>query len=169
MQQADGAVVAAQLAQDAAGGGERDPAVHAAAPPSRAAASMSARNACSASSVPVRGEQLGKGGVAEDAPLAQEDQPVAAHRLVHDVARDEQGAALLREPPEQVPQVAAQHGVETDRRLVEHEHLGVADEGAREVRPGDLPAGEVLDPGVGVVGEVDRLDGPVDLVGPRRP
>ena len=43
-------------------------------------------------------------------------------------------------PPEQVPQVAAQHRVEPDRRLVEHEHLGVPDERAGEVGPRPLAA-----------------------------
>ena len=110
-------------------------------------------------------EQLRERGVAEDTALAQQEQAVAAHRLVHDVARDEHRAPVGGEASEQVPQVAPQHGVEPDRRLVEHEHLGVADEGAREVRARLLPATEVLDPRVGVVGEVDRRDGPVDRVG----
>ena len=138
--QGDGAVVGAQLAQDAARGGEGDPEVHAActaaAPPS-AASAASMRRGRPARHRRCRCARAARGSVesAEDAPVAQQQQPVAARGLVHDVARHEHGAPLAGEPAEQVPQLAAEHGVEPDRRLVEHEHLGVAHQRAGEASP----------------------------------
>ena len=46
-------------------------------------------------------EQVLEGGVAEDAALAQQQEAVAAHGLVHDVARDQDGAAARREAAEE--------------------------------------------------------------------
>ena len=60
------------------------------------------------------------------------------------------------------PQLAPEHRVEPDRRLVEHEDLGVADERAREAHPRLLAPAEVVDAGGGVTGEVDGHDGAVD-------
>jgi hypothetical protein len=46
---------------------------------------------------------------------------VATVCLVHHVAGDEERRAGLCQPVEQVPEVAAKHGVEADGRLVEHD------------------------------------------------
>ena len=70
--------------------------------------------------------------VGEDRSLAEEQEPLAAGRLVHHVARDEQRRAAGGELVEEVPEVAAQHRVEADGGLVEHEHLGLAEERRRE-------------------------------------
>ena len=104
-------------------------------------------------------EQLGQRGVAEDLTGPDEQEPVATSGLVHDVARDEHRATLLGEPSEEVPEVAAQHRVQADGRLVEDEHLGIADQGAGQIGPGLLAAGEVDDERLRVVGEVDIGDG----------
>ena len=48
---------------------------------------------------------------------------------------------------EQLPQVAAQHRVEPDGRLVEHQQLGLAEQGRGERDPGLLAAGEPADAG----------------------
>ena len=173
--QGDGAVVAAQLAQDAARGGEGDPAsVHAAAPCRPAVGRVRGVDQREEGLLGVVGagalEQLGQRGVAEDAArraAAAAGRSATASSMTWletNTVRPSRG-----EPAEQVPQVAPQHRVEPDGRLVEHEHLGVADERAGEAGPRPLPAREVLDLDVGVVGEVDRRDGAVDGIAPRRP
>ena len=96
------------------------------------------------------------------APSAQEQEPVAARRLVHHVARDEQRRAAVGELVEEVPQVAAQHRVEPDGRLVEHEDVGLVEERRRERDARLLPAREPPDEVCGHVGEADALDHRVD-------
>ena len=131
----DGAVVAAQLAQDAARGREGDAQVHAAAPPSRSASSMSARKASSASAAPVRSSSSGSVESLRMRPSrsrSSRSQRTASSMTWLDTSTVRPSAAS---PRNIVPQVAPQHRVEADGRLVEHEHLGVADEGAREVGP----------------------------------
>ena len=106
-----------------------------AARPCRVLASTSARNAVSMSSAPVRSQDPGGRVVGDDRALAHEQQPVAALGLVHDVAGDEHRGAGVGEPVEQRPQVAAQHRVEADGRLVEHEQVGAR----RAARPRGWP------------------------------
>ena len=62
------------------------------------------------------------------------------------------------------PQVAAQHRVEADGRLVEDEQVGVAEQRDGQAGAGALTAAEPPDHLVGGVLEVDRLDAAVDLV-----
>ena len=85
----------------------------------------------------------GRGVVGEDRALAHQQQPVAALGLVHDVAGDEHRGAVVGEPVEQRPEVAAQHRVEPDGRLVEDEQLGAAEQRDREAGPGALAAAEL--------------------------
>ena len=81
---------------------------------------------------------------------------MAALGLVHDVGGDEEGgAAGGGDVVEEVPEVAAQDRVEADRRFVEDEEFGGAEEGDREGDAAALAAGEVAGEGVGVAGEVD--------------
>ena len=157
MMRRDGAVVGAHLAQDAARGGDGEAGVHDAllSPDRAVSASMRARKAASASTAPVLLEQLGGRDVGEDAALAQQHEPVAAGRLVHDVARHDERVPAVGEVAEEVPEVAAQHRVEADGGLVEHEQVGPSDEGGGEGDPGLLAAREVLDELVGVGDEVD--------------
>ena len=88
---------------------------------------------------------LGGRAVGDDPALAHQQQPVAALGLVHHVAGDEHGLAAVGEPVEERPQVAAQHRVEADGRLVEHQHVGVAEQRDGEAGPGALAAAEVAD------------------------
>lgn len=76
----------------------------------------------------------GLGGVlGEDAALAHEEEAVAALRLVHDVRGDEEGGAVFGgEAVEEVPQVAAEYGVEADGRFVQDEEVGGAEQGDGE-------------------------------------
>src|SRR6478672_5000065 len=72
--------------------------------------------------------------------LTQEQEPVAATGLVHDVAGDEQCGSRGGEGVEAVPEVVAQHGVEADGRLVEDQNIGPGEEGTREGDPRALAA-----------------------------
>ena len=73
-------------------------------------------------------EQAGRGVVDEQAPVAEEQDPVAAPRLVHHVTAHEQRDASLGQAPEQLPEVGPEHRIEADGRLVEDEQLGLAEE-----------------------------------------
>ena len=75
-------------------------------------------------------------------PSRMQQQPVAARGLVHDVAGDEQRRAVVGEPAESRPEVAPQHRVEADGRLVEHEQVGPAEQRGRERDACALAAGE---------------------------
>ena len=108
-------------------------------------------------------EQRLGGVVGEHLPVAHEQQPIAAGGLVHDVARDEQGGSGIREPVEQLPELHAQHGVEADRRLVEHEQLRSSEQGGGERDPGALAARERADDAAGVRREVGLLDDAGDI------
>ena len=87
--------------------------------------STSARNAVSTSSAPACCLIAAGVSVGQDRALAHQQQPVAALGLVHDVAGHEDGGAAVGELVEQLPQVAAQHRVEADGRLVEHQQVGL--------------------------------------------
>ena len=72
--------------------------------------------------------------------------------------------AGVGEPVEQSPQLAAEHRVQADGRLVEDEQVGLAEQGDGEAHPGELATAEPVDHLVGVAAELDGLDGPVDRV-----
>jgi hypothetical protein len=101
-------------------------------------------------------------------PVAQQEQPVAAGGLVHDVAADDEGAAALGEAAEQRPQVAPQHGVQADGGLVEHQQLGLGEQRGREGHARLLAAGEPVDARVGGVRQVDVCQHVVDAAGRER-
>ena len=110
-------------------------------------------------------EQLVERGVGEHRAAAQQDQPVAAGRLVHHVAGHQQAHAVAGEPVEQVPQVAAQHRVEPHGRLVEDQQVGPAEQRDRQRDPRALPAGQGADGAVGLLDEVDLGQRPRHPVG----
>lgn len=88
---------------------------------------------------------------------------MAALGLVHDMRGDQQGrAASGGEGVEELPEVASEHGVQADRRLVQDEQLGRAEEGDREGDAAAPAAGEVADECVGVRGQGDVVEGPLD-------
>ena len=70
--------------------------------------------------------------------------------LVHVVGRQHDGAAAVPQVADDFPELAAGLRVEPRRRLVEEEHLGIADQGDRDGQPLLLAAGELLDEGVGL-------------------
>ena len=81
--------------------------------------------------------------------------------LVHDVAGDQQRGAGVGEPVEELPQVAAQHRVEPDGRLVEHQQLGLADQRDGEARPASAGRRRACRPATAAwLVEVDRVDAP---------
>ena len=65
---------------------------------------------------------------------------------------------------ERGPQVAAQDRIEPDRRLVQHQEVGIADERARERHARALPAREGPHDLAGVRPEIDRRDRLVDAL-----
>ncbi len=90
---------------------------------------------------------------------------MAALGLVHDVGGDEEGGAPVGgDGVEEVPQVAAEYGVEADRGFVQDEEFGGAEEGDGEGDAAALAAGEVAREGVGVGGEVHVGDGVGDVL-----
>ena len=78
--------------------------------------------------------------------------------------RDEHRGAGVGDPVEQRPQVLAEHRVEADGRLVEHQQLGRAEQRDGQAGAAALPAGEVADDLVAVAAEVDGVDRAVDVV-----
>ncbi len=82
-----------------------------------------------------------------------------AFGLVHVVGGQQDGAALLPERPDDVPQLTARLRVEARRRLVEEQHLGIADERARDGEALLLSARELADPDVGLFLERHARDG----------
>ena len=84
--------------------------------------------------------ELGGRAGRQDPPVAHQHEPVAAVGLVHDVARHEERRPRVRQRPERGPEVAAQHGVEADGRLVEHQEWRLVQEGGRQAHAGELAA-----------------------------
>ena len=115
--------VVAELAQDPPGGGQRRRPVHAAPSPGPSTSERGTRpprspcRSVRAAPPACRRPAAGRPGSAA---------AVAAGGLVHDVARDQQRGAAGRQLAEEVPQVPARHRIEADRRLVEHQQLGLA-------------------------------------------
>ena len=66
------------------------------------------------------------------------------------------------EAGDDVPELAARLRIEAGGRLVEEEQLGIADQRAGDGEPLLLAAGELLDPGVALVLELDQLQHLVD-------
>src|SRR3954452_1881207 len=110
-------------------------------------------------------QQLPRRLVGEQQALAHQQQPVAALGLVHHVAGDQHGGAVVGEAVEHRPQAAAQHRVEPDGRLVEDQHLAVAEQRHRQGCARALAAPEPSHLLVPAVAEVDALDAPVHLRG----
>ena len=104
--------------------------------------SMIARNARPRSCSPVSARRSVGRRLAQQVAVAHEQELVALGRLVHDVARDEQRRARRGELVEGLPELGAQHGIEADRRLVEHQHVGPAEQRGRERDPRALAARE---------------------------
>ena len=78
------------------------------------------------------------------------------------MARDEQRRAAVGEAVEELPQVAAQQRIEPDRRLVEDEQVGLAEQRGRERDAGALAAGQPVDDPVAVLLERDVRERALD-------
>ena len=109
---------------------------------------VGARAAAQSSGVPVASRR----------PSRMSSELVAVVGLVHHVARDEQRRPVGGERAEHLPEVAAQHRVEADGRLVEHEQLRAADERRRKRDARALTAGQPVDDAVALGLEPDGLD-----------
>ena len=109
-------------------------------------------------------EQLVLGALGHDAALADHDDVVGDDLdLVEQVAGEQHGAALVGVPAEQVAHPADAGGVEAVGRLVEDQHLGVAEEGGRDAEPLAHAERVVADPAAGLlVGEADHVEHLVD-------
>src|SRR5215212_2168797 len=100
----------------------------------------------------------------DDTTALHDDEAVAeAGGLLHVVRGEHERLALVRERPEPVPHEMPRLRVEARRGLVEHDDLRVVDEGPRDEEPALHPAGEMLDPGIDLVGELHEIE---ELVGP---
>src|SRR5208337_1937014 len=64
--------------------------------------------------------------------VEQISHPVAAFGLIHIVRGDKERDALGSKPEEEVPQVAASHGVNAGRRLVKKYEVGAVQQGTRQ-------------------------------------
>ena len=96
--------------------------------------------------------------VGDDPALTHQQQPVATLGLVHHVARHEHGGPAVGDPVEQLPQVAAQHRVQADGRLVEHQQVRRTQQGDGQAGAAALPAGQPADHLAAVVVEPDAGD-----------
>ena len=94
-------------------------------------ASITARNARPRSCSPVRSRSA-CGVVGRASPPRASAAAVAFARLVHHVARDEQRRARRGQLVERLPQLGAQHRIQPDRGLVEHQHARAAEQRAGE-------------------------------------
>ena len=112
------------------------------------------RNA-SSSSLLARCARSSSGVAVASSAVAQQQQLVAPVGLVHHVARDEQRRPAVGELVEQLPELAPQHRVEPDRRLVEDEQLGPAEQRRRERDARPLAARQPADDPVAVLRERD--------------
>ena len=97
--------------------------------------SIRARNASSSCCAPGAPTQAVGAVDGEQAPVAHQQQLVAVLGLLHHVAGDEQGRAGGGQRGEGRPEVAAQHRVEADGRLVQHQHLRLAEQRGGERDP----------------------------------
>ena len=173
-------VVVADLGEHALGRGQRQVRVHAVLPSASGSASTGQILGRSAGrcldpvvdqvqedllGVGLAGQrlELRQGPVGEELGLAEQEQPVAARGLIHDVAGHEQGDAAVGEAPEEVPQVPAQHGIEPHRRLVEHQQLGAPEQRGGQRDPRALPPGERGHDLVGLRLQLHLLDDPIDV------
>jgi hypothetical protein len=77
--------------------------------------------------------QLVGGSDRDEGAAGQEAHAVAQLGLPDVLGGDEERAILLAQPPELLPEPAAEDGVEVDRQLVDEEKIGLVDGGRREL------------------------------------
>ena len=107
----------------------------------------------------VGADQLQRRSLGDDLALVHHHEPVAELLgLVHVVRRQHQRHALLLEPEQPLPDDVAGLRVEAGRRLVEQQHLGPVDQRPRDGEPALHAAGEVLDLGLRLLGELHEVE-----------
>src|SRR5215218_6484509 len=95
----------------------------------------------------------------DDTTALHDDEAVAeAGGLLHVVGGQHQRLALVRERPEPVPHEMPRLRVEARGGLVEHDDLRIVDEGPRDQEPALHPTGELLHPGIYLVGELHEVE-----------
>src|SRR5581483_4778720 len=95
----------------------------------------------------------------DDRALAEDGDAVGELLRLVEVVRGQQDRLPERpQGADHVPGRAPRSGVEARRRLVEEEHLGIADQPEPEVEAPPLAAGERPYPRVPLLGEADELD-----------
>ena len=82
--------------------------------------------------------------------------------LVEDVAADDDRAAIVAEPSEQVDERDALHGVGAVERFVEDQDVGVGDQRGGDLPPLSHPLREPAEGSIGHIGQVDRGQRPLD-------
>ena len=110
------------------------------------------------------GEQLGLGALGDDPAVADHDQVVGDDLdLVQQVRGEQHGAAVVGVPAEQVAHPADAGRVEAVGRLVEDQHLGVADQRGRDAEPLAHAERVVAHPAAGLGrGQADQVEHLVD-------
>ena len=110
--------------------------------------------------VPAALQQLGLGALGDDAAVADEHEVVGDDLdLVQQVRGQQDGPALVGVRPEQVAHPADAGRVEPVGRLVEDQHLGLADQRGGDAEPLAHAERVVADPATGLVlGEADPVE-----------
>ena len=119
-----------------------------------------------------KGLALDDGGrpLGDELALVDEAQRVAELGLVHVVGGDEDGGALVGQPPDEPPEISARDGVDARRRLVEEDEPRGVDKGAGQGQPLAVAAGQrarQLPLPLGQVRHPDHLRDPWRALGPR--
>ena len=108
---------------------------------------------------PLDAEQQAGGCVqGHDPAVVHDGDPVAQGLgLLYVVGREDDGLSVGVDQADELPQVAPGLGVQPGGGLVEDDHLGVVHEAGRHREPLLLPSGELLQGGLGPVGQAHRV------------
>ena len=87
--------------------------------------------------------------------------------LVHVMGGEQDRRAERSKPIDQLPGLPARRRVESGRRLIQEEQLGLADDAQRQVDATALTARQRLDSSVGLLLQSDDLNDPIDQNTPR--
>src|SRR5205823_9074206 len=93
-------------------------------------------------------DELARSATRDHAAVVEHDELVAElRRLLHVVRREEERLAGSLEPAQTLPDEMSGLRVESRRRLVEHEQLGIVDERASNQQAALHPPGQLVDLG----------------------
>ena len=109
-------------------------------------------------------DEVGGRPASDDDTVAQDREPVGEMlRLFHVVGREHHRLAEIAKTTDHVPRVAARLGIETRRRFVEEEEIGIADEPERHVDPALLSSRQRAEALRAVLAQPDERDRLVDV------